>query len=255
MSKKSLKSPYVQKPMSAEKWGMFVWSLQQMLNVVPINFNTTFSSSLHRGTNSVKKFLVPFVSPDRHSPLVAILPLSLIGCIYTKVFWSPHSQKSKWLRSVDHAGQLTGLPHPIYCSLKLWFRFCLTMHRKWGGAHHACTTSTAIDEEAHVQRVLLNHTQKNDSTLYLLICSVRQMVLKGWLPKMPTQTLMENRCCCLDTTVAWGLSLSQTWVLWKFMIPSLVNPASSINRMLATNCVFRIHFARSHRQNTTFAIW
>jgi hypothetical protein len=78
---------------------------------------------------------------------------------------------------------------------------------------------------------------------------------KCWSPNMPTQTLMENRCWYLDATVVWGLSSTQTWVLWKFTIPSLVDTDLSVNRMLATNHVFTTHFARSHWQNTTLAQW
>jgi hypothetical protein len=55
--------------------------------------------------------------------------------------------------------------------------------------------------------------------------------------------------------VAWRLLSTQTWVLLKFIIPSLVNPAASVNRMLVTDCVFTTHFARSHGQNTTLARW
>jgi hypothetical protein len=71
---------------------------------------------------------------------------------------------------------------------------------------------------------------------------------KGCWPKIPTQTLMENRCSCLDATVVWGLSSTQAWVLWKFTILSLLNPASSVNSILATNYVFTKHFVRSHWQ-------
>jgi hypothetical protein len=55
---------------------------------------------------------------------------------------------------------------------------------------------------------------------------------------MPTQISMENRCWCLDATVLCELPPIQTWVLWKFTIPSLVNHASSVNRMLVTHCVY-----------------
>jgi hypothetical protein len=55
---------------------------------------------------------------------------------------------------------------------------------------------------------------------------------------MPTHTLMENRCWCLDATVAWRMAIHPAWVLRKFTIPSLVNPASSVYRTLATKCVY-----------------
>jgi hypothetical protein len=67
---------------------------------------------------------------------------SLIGAEYTKVFRCHHSQKSRGLSPGDRAGQLTDLPQPIHCSQKVWFRCCLTMRRKLGGApswmNHMC---------------------------------------------------------------------------------------------------------------------
>jgi hypothetical protein len=81
------------------------------------------------------KFPVSHKSPDKHSVLTDVIPLkSLITAEYTKAFRYPHSQKSRGLRSGDYAGQLTGPPHPIRCSPKVWFRYCLTMGRKLGGA-------------------------------------------------------------------------------------------------------------------------
>jgi hypothetical protein len=59
---------------------------------------------------------------------------SLIGAEYTEVFTCPQSQKSTGLRLGDRAGQLAGPPRPIHCSPKDWFRCCLTVQRKWGGA-------------------------------------------------------------------------------------------------------------------------
>jgi hypothetical protein len=47
---------------------------------------------------------------------------------------------------------------------------------------------------------------------------------KCWSPDVPTQTLMENRCWCLDAAVVWGFSSTHTWGLWKVTIPSLENP-------------------------------
>jgi hypothetical protein len=52
---------------------------------------------------------------------------SLIGAEYTKVIKCPHSQKSRGLRSGDHAGQLAGPPYPIHCLPKVWFRCYLPM--------------------------------------------------------------------------------------------------------------------------------
>jgi hypothetical protein len=36
-----------------------------------------------------------------------------------------------------------------------------------------------VDEEAHVPRVLVNHTPKNNGTLHLVVCHLRQLVLKS----------------------------------------------------------------------------
>jgi hypothetical protein len=59
---------------------------------------------------------------------------SLIGAEFTNAFRCPHSQKSRGLRSGDRAGQLAGLPHRIEWSPEVWFRCCLTLRIKWGGA-------------------------------------------------------------------------------------------------------------------------
>jgi hypothetical protein len=77
-----------------------------------------------------RKFLVSLEFPDRHSVLVALIPLKLlIGVEYTKVFSCPHNQNSRRLKSGDRAGQLIGPPRPSHCSPKVWFRSSLTMRR------------------------------------------------------------------------------------------------------------------------------
>jgi hypothetical protein len=54
---------------------------------------------------------------------------------------------------------------------------------------------------------------------------------------MSTQILREKQCQCIDSTVVW--EFFQIWELWKFTIPSLVNSASSVYRMLAIHsCVY-----------------
>jgi hypothetical protein len=133
--------------------------------------------------------------------------------------------------SLGAAWQLTGPLHPINSSPKVRFRCCPTMWRKWLGAPSCMSHVT--DEETHVKRVLVNNLSKNGGTLHLLGKTIGS---KSWSSMMPTQTLMENRCWCLDDTVVWRLSSTQTWVLWKFTILCLVNPASSVNKMLATKC-------------------
>jgi hypothetical protein len=79
MSKTS-QSAYVQKPTPAEIRAMFVWSLQQILYAVPMRFNTTFSSSSHRGAHSRRKFLVSLEYTDIHSLLVAVTLRSHWSC-------------------------------------------------------------------------------------------------------------------------------------------------------------------------------
>jgi hypothetical protein len=68
-------STYVQKPMSDEIWVIFFLYLQQMLCVIPMHVNTTFSSS-HKERVLFQKFLVLLECPDRHSILVSLIPLS-----------------------------------------------------------------------------------------------------------------------------------------------------------------------------------
>jgi hypothetical protein len=68
----------------------------------------------------------------------------------------------------------------------------------------------------------------------------------SWTPKMPTQTLMENRCWRLEATVVWGFSSTQTWVLWKFTIPSRLIS----KQVLATGLGLR-HTLRKDTGSTT----
>jgi hypothetical protein len=82
-----------------------------------------------------RKFLVSLESPDRLSPLVAVIHLSHWSVLNTpKSLGVPRAKKSRGLRSGDHAGQLTGPPRPIHCSSKAWFGCCLAIRRKWDGA-------------------------------------------------------------------------------------------------------------------------
>jgi hypothetical protein len=43
--------------------------------------------------------------------------------------------------------------------------------------------------------------------------------------------------------------------IMKFTVLSLVNPSSSVNRMLATNYVVTMNFGTSHWKTTTLAQW
>jgi hypothetical protein len=134
-------SAYVQKPMPAVMRAMFVWPLQQMLCVVPMHFNTTFSSVSQRcALSKIPGFTR--ICWQAFSTLCCNTSRSLVGAEYTKALRCPHSQKSRVLGSGDHAGQFTGPPCPIHCSPKVCFRCCLTVRRKWGGApscmNHMC---------------------------------------------------------------------------------------------------------------------
>jgi hypothetical protein len=60
---------------------------------------------------------------------------------------------------------------------------------------------------------------------------------------MPTQTLMENRCWCLDATIIWGVPSAQARILWKFVV--LVSSASSVKRMLPLKRVLLVASAKT----------
>jgi hypothetical protein len=165
---------------------MCVWSLQKMLYVVPMHFNTTFRPSSHRGAHSVE-MSSSLESFDRLSLLVAVMPLkSLIGAEYTKVFGCPHNQKSGELRSGNRAGLLTGPPRPIHCSPKVWLRCCLTMRRKWDGApscvNHMCCpwwrgTCSKSTGKSFTKRIWYT------ALVSLLLKTTGR---QSWSPKMPT---------------------------------------------------------------------
>jgi hypothetical protein len=106
---------------------------------------------------------------------------SLNGAEYTKVFRYPHSQKSRGLRSGDHAGLLmTSLSYPLF--MKVRFRCCLTVRRKWGCA----PSCIVIDEAAHVPRVLVYHLSKKRWYTASVSQFSKTTGPKSWSPKMPT---------------------------------------------------------------------
>jgi hypothetical protein len=140
-----------------------MWSVQQMLCVVPMNFNTSFISSLQevRTLSEIPDF-------TRISIRCCNTCKSLIDAEYTKIFTCSNSQKSRGLRSGDHAGQLTGPPHPSHCSPKVWFRCCLIIRRKWVGSPSCLNHMRCFDEEAHVPRILVNHSWRYTELVSLL---------------------------------------------------------------------------------------
>jgi hypothetical protein len=158
--------------MLAEIWAMFMWSPQQMLYVIPMRFDTTFSSSSHRGAHFVQN------SWFHSIPLTDIL-CSLLQYLYVIdqrwIQWRlqvSSQPKIQGLRSRARAAQLTGPRRPLHCSPKVWFRCCLTMWRKCGGApscmnqmccrwwRGTCSNSTG---KSFIKK-------KNGSTLPLLVC-------------------------------------------------------------------------------------
>jgi hypothetical protein len=56
--------------------------------------------------------------------------------------------------------------------------------------HHARITCAVGDEEAHVPRILGNHSPENDGTMHLSVWLVRQLVLSVDHIRCPKQTLM-----------------------------------------------------------------
>jgi hypothetical protein len=98
------------------------------------------------------KFLVSLEPPNRYSLLVAVIPQCYwLALNAPKSLGVTISKKPGGFRSGDHAGQLTGPPHPIHCSPKVWFNVVVP--------HHAWTTCVVVDEEVHVSRVVVNLSQ------------------------------------------------------------------------------------------------
>jgi len=88
------------KPMPAEVWVIFMLSLQQMLCVVPMHVNKTFSSFSHRKCALFQKFIL-LESPDRHEISFhgSNTSMSLMIMEDTEVFEWSHSQNSRGLKS------------------------------------------------------------------------------------------------------------------------------------------------------------
>jgi hypothetical protein len=70
----------------------------------------------------------------------------------------------------DRAGQLTGLPHPIHSSPKLWFSYCLTERRKWAGAPSCMKHMRCPSWRGTCSKVTDKALTKNDGTLHLFVC-------------------------------------------------------------------------------------
>jgi len=131
-----------------------------MLHVVPMHVNTTFIPSSHSSDYSFKNSW--FHSNCLISILYSLLLTSnsLISSEYTKVIMCLHSQKSRRLKSEDHAGHLTGL-------VQLFSDIAEKMR-----CAPSCMLACFVDEEAHLPRVLVNHWTKTDSTVHLVLTAV-----------------------------------------------------------------------------------
>jgi hypothetical protein len=100
MSNKVPVNKYKKKPIPAEVWMIFMLSLQQMLCVVPMHVNKTFSSFSYRKCALFQKFIL-LESPHRHEISFhgSNTSMSLMIMEYTEVFEWPHSQNSRGLKS------------------------------------------------------------------------------------------------------------------------------------------------------------
>jgi hypothetical protein len=142
-------------------------------------FQHNFQLFVARRCALCRWFLVSLESHDRHSLLVAlIIPPSLWSALNT-----PKTLRAPTAKNPEDEGQR------IVQVSWLGLRVLFTVHRKSGPfaasqcgdnevvPHHAWTTRVAVDEEAHVRRVLVNHSpkkiikwNKNDVTMHLLVC-------------------------------------------------------------------------------------
>jgi hypothetical protein len=98
---------------------------------------------------------------------------SLIGAEHTEVLGVPTAKNPE-----DQAGQLNGPSRSIHCSPKIWFRCCLAIWRKWSEApscmNYLCCRSWRGTSSKEYWWII----HDKDGTLHLLVCSVRQLVLR-----------------------------------------------------------------------------
>jgi hypothetical protein len=137
-----------------------------------------------------RKFLLTFESHGRDSPLVVVIP-------------SSHWSALNALKSLDFATTKNPEDYGQRIVQVSWLDLCIlsTVHRKSGSGavwqrgeneavpHRAWTTCVVVDEEAHVPRVLVNHSPKYDCILAPVSLLGKKIGPKSWSPKMPTQTL------------------------------------------------------------------
>jgi hypothetical protein len=75
--------------------------------------------------------------------------------------------------------RLRGLCRPVDWVSASYPRFTETVQLLSDSADkNLAGTTCVVEEEAHVSRVLVNHSLESDGALHLLVCLVRQLVLE-----------------------------------------------------------------------------
>jgi hypothetical protein len=140
---------YVQTPVPTEIWEMFVWCLQQILYLVPMHFNTTLSSSAHRGAHCVRtswlhsKLRTAPDAPDQHSVFVAAVLQSHWSALNTRNYLGDLTDKvPEHSQAITKASRLTRVRW-MSCSGAVW-----ELRRNVMVPHHAWTTCVITDEGA-----------------------------------------------------------------------------------------------------------
>jgi hypothetical protein len=198
-------------------------------------------------------FLVSSACPHRQYLLVAVMPLGHWSELST-----PKSSRCPPLPKIQSI-KVRRSWRPVECaSTKLWsVPWKSGSGDVWQYAEnellppHAWSIRLVVDEEAHVPRLLANHSQENDDTVYL---SVSEVSPKCYRLRCSPRHWWKNRGLAM---VVWGLLYTQacafTGVCSTRYRPLWV-PVSSVNRTSATNCAYSV-FVTTHRQNTALARW
>jgi hypothetical protein len=78
--------------------------------------------------------MVLLEAPDKNSLVFAVIPSSHRSALNIPKSSHVPAATDPEVRLRCRAGKLTEPPCPIHCPSKAWFRWCLKMRRKWGGA-------------------------------------------------------------------------------------------------------------------------
>ena len=212
------------KPMPAEIWVIFMLSLQQMLCVVPMHVNKTFSSFSHRKCTLFQKFIL-LESPERHeiSNHGSNSSMSLIILEYTEVSEWPHSQNSTGLKSEGSCRpvDLASTSHPqLNRSL---------VHKQTIQGHVKTLAYSGPGNDWQVlqqQTIPIRRVKKNFSNSTYLLW---EEVLKDVLTCLGTI----HSICCRDNTKLTHISASTgfwTFVNWDFFAQNeYYTPCKSVN--------------------------